>query len=527
MMNDLMGNTKNPAFANHKSKIILAAIISFSAVICMLRLNSFQVGALYDDAHYAILAESLSSGQGYRLINFPDAPPEVTFPPGWPLLLSPIAKLFPNNYQAYKVLSIVFWLAALLVLHRFFTRRMPPPYPEILTGTIALIPGIIGLAVSVMSDPAYLFFSLTVLNWFDRCERDQEAGKRQGGYLELAAIVLLALFTQLIRTAGLAILLALVLHLLLKRRFLQAGLAAAISAAGLIPQLWLNRQNGGFLISSGYQSQMFDTSLLEKSEHIWANLQVYLNSTIVTTLVPVFTPGVTAFITGLGLGMVITIFNLLILGFIGYGLILAFKNPGLHDIYTGLYFLAILNFWNPEAGAAHTRFLLPLVPFLYYHLLQAIRSLIAYRSSERSKLAMYAPAGIFAVIMLLHAARNMQHWRNPVRERMIDLSVGTEWIAMNAPPDSIIMSINPISHYLYANRKMTAYPDGDDDIRRYILENSIDYIIVSEELSTVRTNQLGDYASNILLPELESDPVKYQVVYTNATHNVTVYAVNP
>jgi hypothetical protein len=62
-------------------KIVLVALIFISAVIGLLRFDSFQVGAFSDDAHYIVLAESLASGQGYRLINYPNAPTEWAFPP--------------------------------------------------------------------------------------------------------------------------------------------------------------------------------------------------------------------------------------------------------------------------------------------------------------------------------------------------------------------------------------------------------------------------------------------------------------
>ena len=44
-------------------------------------------GTSYDDAKYIILAESLASGEGYQLINFPRPQIERNFPPGWPLAL--------------------------------------------------------------------------------------------------------------------------------------------------------------------------------------------------------------------------------------------------------------------------------------------------------------------------------------------------------------------------------------------------------------------------------------------------------
>jgi hypothetical protein len=69
------------------AKIVLLILILASVLLGVLRFDSFQVGGYHDDAYYIVLAESLARGHGFRLINFPDAPIEVAFPPGWPLLL--------------------------------------------------------------------------------------------------------------------------------------------------------------------------------------------------------------------------------------------------------------------------------------------------------------------------------------------------------------------------------------------------------------------------------------------------------
>ena len=81
-----------------RTKYILAIFAIASAFFGFLRFNSLQLGTSYDDAHYIILAESLSSGQGYQLINFPRPQIERAFPPGWPMLLTPLTFLFPGTY---------------------------------------------------------------------------------------------------------------------------------------------------------------------------------------------------------------------------------------------------------------------------------------------------------------------------------------------------------------------------------------------------------------------------------------------
>ena len=70
------------------------------------------VGGIYhDDGVYISTAKALAQGQGYRLINLPNAPVQTRYPLLYPALLALIWKLwpsFPDNLLAMQ------WLALLL-----------------------------------------------------------------------------------------------------------------------------------------------------------------------------------------------------------------------------------------------------------------------------------------------------------------------------------------------------------------------------------------------------------------------------
>jgi len=504
------------------SRGALVLILILGATLAILRFNSFQVGALVDDAHYVVLAESLAGGRGYRLINFPDAPPEWAFPPGWPLLLSSAAKLFPGNYQSYKLLPVILWLASIVLMYRFFAGRIQSPYLEFLILLIALSPTTISLSVTLMSEMAYLFFSVLVLVLFDRWEQDH-VNRKGTRWLMMVGIAILAVVVQLIRTVGLSMLLALIVYLLFSRRYQQAGIVILASLVGIFPQLWLNRQDGGSLISQGYQSQVFSDSILERIGHIWVNLQIYLNETIANALLPVFSPNIKSAFAGFGLGMIPTLVNALLLILIFLGFVLACRKPGLSEIYLAVYFLGILNFWNPDVGAGHRRFVIPMLPFFYFYLIQGVLWVSRRIVGDRQKLVTISMAGLVILMASVSVVRNIQNWRDPIRARMIDLSSGADWIAENTPPESIVMTWDPVPRYLYAYRRTVPYPDEAQDLDEYIKANGIDYILVSEKLDTSRTGDLGDYIETILLPALTSDPDRFSLMYKNTSQNVWVY----
>jgi len=502
------------------SKVVLAAIIIISGIIGLLRLNSFQVGAFPDDAHYIVLAESISSGQGYRLINFPHAPVEWAFPPGWPLLLSPIVALFPGNYTALKLLSLAFWLASIFLTYRLFAKRIATPYLEILVGLVALNPIAIGFSGMVMSEAAYIFFSLLTLNLFEFWNNQHNSSKN---WL-LIAVVGIALYTQLIRTIGLSILLTIIGYLLFLRRFRQTGIVVVIIILGLILQLWLNPQSDGSFVSPGYQSQALGSPLTAKISQMWANLQSYMKEIIAGSLVLAFKP---SFSSALDKPKIVPfIVNIFVLLLLILGIIRSFRRFQISDLYVGIYFAGVLAFWNPDVPSAQTRYLIPIIPFLYFYLLQGIIWFARWIADKKDRWVTLIVIGLVSPIMLLSLGCNFQDLRDPLRSRSIDLTVGADWVYKKTPQKSVIMARNPITDYLYARRKTVEYPPDGKDIEEYIKVNSVDYIIISPRIPTFGRHTLDDFTKTRLLPVLTANPEKFVKVYTNTAHNVTVYEVH-
>ncbi len=498
-----------------RSHYFLAGCIVLSAILGWLRFDSLQIGASYDDAHYIILAESLASGQGYQLINFPRPQAERAFPPGWSLLLTPLTFLLPGNYSALKLFSLLLSLASVFLTYKIFSKRLPSPSLEILTALVSLNPLWVGASVTVMSESAYLFFSLLALHLFD-----QWNAKPEGERYRLAMLTtFLAFYAQAIRTIGISLFAALALSLLLTRRFRETGVAAGLFAAGMLLQGWLF----GAPISAGYQAQVFDASPAEKIGQMGSNALGYFNETLAGALVPVFGSNLTAFLGGFGLQFVPALLNLLILAFIILGMA-SRKKIEVFDVYIGIYLLGVLAFWNPRVGSVKARFLIPLLPFLYFYFLRGMAWAAEKFTRNRSRLGARLEAGIVILIALISLGRNIQDWHSPVKDQMTDLSIGASWIAENAPPDAIVMVNEPVPAYVHARRKTIGFPrQGRQDLEKFVIQQGIDYIIVAPRLQSPRSAKLDEYILERVLPVLRSAPERFVVVYFDPEHNVTVY----
>lgn len=501
------------------SKYILIIFISISAALGTMRFNSLQLGASYDDAHYIILAESLSSGQGYQLINFQRPQMERAFPPGWPILLAPLTFLFPGNYTILKLFSLLLWLASILLTYKLFSRRIESPHLEIVTGLVALNPLLVGTSVTVMSESAYLFFSLLALNFFDTWA-GKAGGKKDWLIILIAAA---ALYTQFIRTIGISLSIALVLYLLFTRRFREVGLAIGVFIAGALLQTWINLRNGGSVISASYQSQVFNSSVIEKIGQMGSNALGYFDEVLAGSLMPIFGSQVTSLLSNFGLQALPMTINIIILLLIVLGMALSRKKIQLMDVYFIIYVLGILAFWNPKVGSVKARFLIPIIPFLYFYLIQGITWVIAKLTRSKIILGTRIAAGLGVMIALTLLARNLQDWRNPVMEQMTDLSVGTSWVAENAPSDAIVMVNEPVPAYVHVQRKTIGYPNAGQELEKYLNNQGIDYIVISPKLQSPRTTELDEFTEEQVLPILNSAPEKFVVMYLNPEYNVTVY----
>lgn len=492
---------------NNILKYSVCFFILLSAVLGVLRFNSLQVGTSYDDAHYIILAESLSSGQGYQLINFPRPQAERAFPPGWSLLLAPLTFLFPGNYSALKFFSLALSLASIVLAYNIFSKRLSSPHLELLTGLAALNPLLVGTSVTIMSESAYLFFSLLAVYCFDIWQDKPEERKLQ--LIILLAVIVF--YTQLIRTIGISLFIALVLYLLFTRRFREAGIAIGVFITGTLLQGWLS----GTLISSGYRSQVFNTSIPEKIGQMSLNLIGYLNETLAGSLIPVFGSNLTSFLGNYGLHALPIFLNMIILAIIIWGAV-SRKKLELMDVYLAIYLLGILAFWNPRVGSVKARFLIPIIPFLYFYLLNGMLAL-----SKKNIRVLFASSAFIAMILL---ARNLQDWRNPVMNQMSDLSIGTSWVAENTPPDAIVMVNEPVPAYPHVRRKTVSFPrQSQQNFETFLNNQSINYIVIAPRLQSPRGTELDDYIRERVLPVIESAPERFIMVYFNAEHNVTVY----
>ena len=215
--------------------LVLGAL---ALAVALLTVTPWPVGVFQDDAIYVVLAKALATGDGFRMINMPGAPHATHFPPGYPLLLAALWKLFPSfpdNIVVFKFVNAVF-----LAGTAAFTYRVSRSHCglDVVGASVASVVGTISVVVLlitgvVLSEPLYVFLMIPTLIVTERAAEDGEVKSA------VAAGTLIGVLA-LVRTVGVFLIPAALVVMLARRRWRAALVLAAVIAAFIIPwQLWV------------------------------------------------------------------------------------------------------------------------------------------------------------------------------------------------------------------------------------------------------------------------------------------------
>ncbi|MEO5814901.1 MAG: hypothetical protein ABIT20_06440 [Gemmatimonadaceae bacterium] len=217
--------------------LTLAAIGALALIVGIAVTDNFHVGVFHDDAMYVILARSLATGEGYRYLNLPGAPVATHFPPGYPALLALVwrfAPVFPANVTIFKLLNAVFLGASAILIAQLVRERFVSKAWAMGVGVITAVSvPLLVLVTMLLSESLFLTLLLASLLLGERLI-DAAPNVRRA----LGLGVLVGCLT-LVRTHGVVLVPAVVLPLLLQRRWREAVVFAVSAVVVIAPwQLW-------------------------------------------------------------------------------------------------------------------------------------------------------------------------------------------------------------------------------------------------------------------------------------------------
>ena len=154
-----------PSLSNiRRESLWTAAVLLISSIIILGSAPAQYLGRQQDDLMYALAAQSLAYGQGFRLITSPGLPWMNVVSPGLPIFLFPIAYFFPGHFGLFElfcafILSLCPWVFLLWLKKR----EVSFPSDILLVLIFSSSPIILSQSGTVMSESLFVLMTLLFL----------------------------------------------------------------------------------------------------------------------------------------------------------------------------------------------------------------------------------------------------------------------------------------------------------------------------------------------------------------------------
>jgi hypothetical protein len=519
--------------------IIFWLIILLFALFFYLRnYNSFQIGAYKDDAHYTVLAESIVKAEGYRLISRYGEEEYSGYPIGYPLILSSILRIFPDNFTAIKFVSLIATIINGSILFWFwhkFIKHSSEWWGLVISGLYLLAPIVISQTRMVMSEPIFTTFTLLSIVIAETILKNPNKL-----FLKLL-LSLLLFFTLFTRTIGIALVIAVLLYLYWKHlgwkniSLIIGGMMillalvlmlSPISLINVIPGNYINSitvQNGSVVDNS-------DNSLIIR---VSQGIKEYSQSIIRTIVLPIGGgESEKNIIEQVGLDFLPTnIIGYLISFIVLLGLINWIGKDGftLPIIYTLLY-LVVLLFWPWR----DQRFLYPIQPFLIYSWLLGAEKVLTLLPKNIKNLRNYALIPIILVLLFVYIYKALPLIDTSLQTQTYigDLQARSEWLVVNADSSAIVMTEEPEIDYLYSRLLTVPYGTNKslNEMKEYLIYNKVTYLIVAPTIGW-EINSLPKYSEKTKMLLLHMDELieelNIKLVHSSEQEEINIYKVMP
>ncbi len=352
----------------------------------------------------------------------------------------------------------------------------------------------------VLSEMPFLCFSLGALYFFIKAQKN----KNIYYYLSFS----LATYSFFIRTAGISLILAMMLILLIKKEFRHLAILLFIFLAVFVP--WqirnLHIPNQGsyvdqLLAKNPYQMELGRASFYELLVRVWDNFILYFFTILPMTILPLIKASALLTITGL----LFTIFTII-------GFMVRIKKVMILEAYL-IFGIIILVTW-PRVWSSD-RFLLPILPVLVIYILFAI---IWLAEKMKSKYFMPAVGGMIVMLNILPIfSLAKEAITNNIEYLKGDKYAGysPDWknyfevinfIKKNIPNDKIVMARKPEFVFLLSQHKSFSYPFTTNRAEVKSAITKTDYILFDSFYWT-------GTSMRYLLPVLQENIQDYEIIY--------------
>ncbi len=466
-----------------------------------------------DNVVYMILAESLRTGQGYSDIFLPGAPAHVQYPFGLPAVLSLAFGIAGRISVAWaKAVIMLFAVGAMGFCYLLYERVLGRQARWVMAAVVSM-PMFAIAGHRVLTEIPFLCVSLGALYFLVRGQQEDSEWSWWLG-------TVLAVAGTLLRTAGIALVVALAIHFVVRRRFWNFAGLVVLFLALFVPWQVRNTLVGTgpsyldyLLAKDPYVADFGRIDVGDFAVRIGTNLMRYVFEVVPRAFLAVLGKGVAAWAVGL-----------LLLALLKTGFWTRVKQWTVLAAYGVLGFLVLLA-W-PEVWSGE-RFALPLIPVLVVYVFLGLDKIGARLKWKWTvQVAAVVVVALNLVAVGIGAARAIPDWvRYAKGDRYAGYSPGwrrylqaAEWLRDNAAKDEVVLARKPEFVNLESGLRSFCYPFTNDRARVQAAIDSSDYVII-EDFTWTET------AKHFLIPVLHQSPERYRTVHTTGPPEVFVLEV--
>ncbi len=505
---------------------VCIAIVLFFAILIVT--PQLQAEPYSDNAYYLVVAKSLSEGTGLRLISNPEIPLATVAPPGYPVLLSGLVKIFGlESTLPYRTLSFVFWLGTIILLGFLVKQEDGKVWGFLVAFLVALNVYVMEYAKEILTELPFTFFSIVVILLAYKHIKNN----RSQQWIWLVALVFTLSFLLYLRMIAIALVGAVVLYFFLHRKIYTGLVTGALVGLSYLPWviIWGQRASSPvkwFATNDPFNRDAQPEPFLNVvSERVISNSSYYAPVTSQNVL------GWSAF-NNLSSPLAYNILTLMVVSAILIGWWIKFKS--LQTILIPLYIVFYLLVLIVMVSKGIERYLIPITPFLVWYFLVGVATAIGVvgtrltNNISRLRLVFFAVCialiysvmfsgllvGLIKLPILLGQA--------PPESMPVHSYLETaDWLRNNVPLNEIILARKMDSVYLRSGHQAVRYPftTNQEVMFSFLDHYNIQYVIL---------DNLG-YPSreDFLLPFLNGNQKAFEEVFRSPDDLTIVYRYNP
>ncbi|MBO8130936.1 MAG: glycosyltransferase family 39 protein [Candidatus Marinimicrobia bacterium] len=495
-------NKNKPFYFSNINKYFkfLVLIFVFIAIYSYIFDSKFDLNG--DNFVYYFLGKQIASGKGYTVPLQPDNPPAKKFPPGYPVIIALVLKLFGDSVVLLKVLNGLLFLGSILITFLLIKELTGIPNLSFVISILLLLNKFLcRFSTILMSEIPYLFFTLLSIFILNKVVTEERPERSKQFYL----IIVTSILAFYIRPVGLSLLVSIILFLLFKKRLKLAVIASAGFLLLYLP--WMIR-NFIFGIKSRYFNVIFISNPWRPETGKVSTITDFLNKIVnnfneiaLKGFIDVIFPFIKInYNTNSALGILA---GFIVLFVIFYGAIKV-KKINLFLLFYLITNLGILILWH---GGNGPRYVIPLAPFISLCFYFGIFKLLQIVTTSNKQFYYLPFLFLILVPFMINSLKEIRlQAKSSYPPSYRNYFLAAQYLEKNSPKGAIICARKPWILYFYCKRYIYNYLFTSDDKKliKDLVDKDVDYVVL---------DQLGYSSTYIyLLPAIKKNPTLFKPV---------------